>query len=90
VGDEPWEWIPRMAAHTKHYHIEDIPASRLHRHMIPGHGAIDFRATLKAILATGYDGWVTVELYPYIDDPDAAGGEAKKFLEATLAEVQEG
>ena len=37
-------------------------------------------ATLKAIHATGYDGWVTVELYPYIDNPDDAAREAREFL----------
>ena len=26
VGQEPQEWIARMAPHTKHYHIEDIAA----------------------------------------------------------------
>lgn len=80
VGQEPSEWVARMAAHTRHYHIEDIAANRVHAHLIPGRGAIDLRATLAAIAATGYDGWVTVELYPYIDDPDAAGREAREYL----------
>jgi sugar phosphate isomerase/epimerase len=87
VGDDPAEWIPKLASHTKHYHIEDIAATRVHQHMIPGRGAIDFPATLQAIAATGYDGWVTVELYPYIDDPDAAGREALAFLKTTLAKA---
>lgn len=80
VGQEPQDWVARMAAHTRHYHIEDIAANRVHAHLIPGRGAIDLRATLSAIAATGYDGWVTVELYPYIDDPDAAGSEAREYL----------
>ncbi len=80
MGQEPWEWIARMATHTRHYHIEDIAPSRSHAHLIPGRGAIDFRATLREIAKTGYDGWVTVELYPYIDDPDEAGREARTFL----------
>ena len=50
-----------------HYHFEDIAATRVHQHLVPGRGAIDFAATLRAIRATGYDGWLTVELYPYID-----------------------
>ena len=29
---------------------------------------------------TGYDGWLTVELYPYLDDPDAAAREAREYL----------
>jgi sugar phosphate isomerase/epimerase len=84
VGQDPQDWIARMAAHTKHYHIEDIAATRVHEHLIPGRGAIDFEATLREIAATGYDGWITVELYPYLDDPDAAGREAREFLEGVL------
>ncbi len=87
VGHDLTEWIPKMASHTKHYHIEDIPLSREHRHMIPGHGAIDFAATLRAIAATGYDGWVTVELYPYIENPDEAGQEAREYLTPLLMEL---
>ena len=75
---------PRMAPHTKHYHIEDIAANRRHAHLIPGRGAIDLGAALHEIEASGYDGWVTVELYPYVDNPDDAGREAKSFLEAAL------
>jgi len=83
MAEDPQDWIARMAEHTRHYHIEDIAASRVHQHIIPGHGAIDFAATLKAIAATEYDGFLTVELYPYIDDPDAACGEARERLLAT-------
>jgi sugar phosphate isomerase/epimerase len=81
VGEDPQDWIARMAPHTRHYHLEDIPPSREHRHMIPGRGAIDFPAVLREIAVSGYQGWVTVELYPYIDDPDQAGREAKLFIE---------
>ena len=62
-----------------HYHFEDIAATRVHQHLIPGHGAIDFAATLLEIRETGYDGWITVELYPYIDNPDAAARSAGVF-----------
>ncbi len=82
VGEDPQDWVARMAPHTKHYHIEDIAASREHAHLIPGQGAIDLAATLNAIRQTDYDGWITVELYPYIDDPDRAGREAKQHLES--------
>ncbi len=87
AGDAPERWIPRMAPCTRHYHLEDIAPSRVHQHLIPGHGAIDFEATLRAIAATGYDGWLTVELYPYLDNPDDAGREAKQFLERVLARI---
>lgn len=80
VGQEPEVWVPRMAMHTRHYHLEDIAATRRHEHLIPGRGAIDLAAVLQAIRATEYKGWVTVELYPYIEDPDRAGLEAKQYL----------
>jgi sugar phosphate isomerase/epimerase len=81
VGEDPQDWVARMAPHTRHYHFEDIAATRVHAHMVPGRGAIDFEATLRAIQATGYDGYITVELYPYIDDPDAAAREAYDYLQ---------
>lgn len=84
VGEDPQDWVARMAPHTKHYHFEDIAATRVHKHLIPGHGAIDFAATLRAIAATGYDGWITVELYPYIDNPDDAAREAKEYLSRVM------
>jgi len=84
MGQDPEDWVARMARHTKHYHIEDIAPSREHAHLIPGRGAIDLKATLAEIARTGYDGWVTVELYPYIDSPDEAGREAKQYLESLM------
>jgi sugar phosphate isomerase/epimerase len=84
VGEEPQHWVAKMQSHTRHYHLEDIAATRVHKHLVPGHGAIDFAATLAAIRRTGYTGWLTVELYPYIDDPDAAAREARDFLNKSL------
>ncbi len=90
VGQDPQHWIGRMAVHTKHYHLEDIAADRQHAHLIPGRGAIDFHAVLQEIVKSGYDRWLTVELYPYIDNPDEAGREAMEFLKNVLRENDEG
>jgi sugar phosphate isomerase/epimerase len=87
VGEDPQHWVARMQPHTRHYHFEDIADTRVHRHLIPGRGAIDFDATLRAIAATGYDGWLTVELYPYIDSPDDAAREAHAYMTARLAKA---
>jgi sugar phosphate isomerase/epimerase len=86
VGEDPQDWIAKMAPHTRHYHLEDIAATRVHQHLVPGRGAIDFAATLAEIRKTGYDGWLTVELYPYLDDPDAAATEAREYLTKLLAQ----
>jgi len=85
VGQEPQDWIAPMAPHTKHYHIEDIAATREHRHLVPGDGAIDFPAVLREIVRSGYQGWVTVELYSHCEEPDEAGREAKRRLEAIIS-----
>jgi len=87
VSEDPQDWVERMAPHTRHYHFEDIASTRIHRHLIPGHGAIDFEATLKAIADSGYDGWITVELYPYIDNPDDAAREAYNFLATAMQKL---
>lgn len=85
VGQDPQHWIGPMRRYTRHYHVEDIAADRRHEHLIPGRGAVDLEATLRAIAAGGYDGWLTVELYPYVDDPDAAGREALHVMRKLLA-----
>jgi sugar phosphate isomerase/epimerase len=77
-----------MQSHTRHYHIEDIADTRVHRHLIPGRGAIDLEATLGAIAATGYSGWLTVELYPYIDSPDEAAREAHEYMSGLMARIE--
>jgi sugar phosphate isomerase/epimerase len=87
VGEDPQHWVEKMAPHTEHYHFEDIAATRVHKHLIPGQGAIDFAATLAKIQKTGYSGWMTVELYPYIDNPDGAAREAKECLTRIASQI---
>src|SRR2546421_5123272 len=85
VGDDPAATIPRVAKYIRHFHLEDIAATRVHHHLGPGEGAIDFAAALRAIHDIGYDGWVTIELYPYVDDPDLAARTALERVQAILA-----
>ncbi|HEY3242295.1 MAG TPA: sugar phosphate isomerase/epimerase family protein [Phycisphaerae bacterium] len=77
--------VQRLAKWTRHYHLEDIAASRVHQHLVPGTGAIDFKSTLDAIRTSGYEGWITVELYPFLEDPDAAGRAALAHLSPLIA-----
>jgi sugar phosphate isomerase/epimerase len=87
VGEDPPAALRRLAKYVRHIHLEDIAASRVHQHLIPGDGAIDFAATLWAVAEIGYRGWVTVELYPYIDDPDQAARMAYERVSETLRAV---
>jgi sugar phosphate isomerase/epimerase len=72
VGDDPAATVHRLAPYIRHFHLEDIARTRVHHHLVPGEGAIDFAGTLQAIREIGYEGWITIELYPYTEDPDAA------------------
>ena len=84
VGESLPHTVRKLHRFTRHYHLEDIAASRVHEHLIPGQGAIDFPALLRAIHQTTYDGWLTVELYPYLDDPDTAGSQARDYLSGLM------
>jgi sugar phosphate isomerase/epimerase len=86
VGDDVPATIRRLAPFIGHFHLEDIAATRVHHHLIPGEGAIDFQAVFHAMRTIDYDGWVTIELYPYVDDPDAAATTAFHRVAAMLTE----
>lgn len=81
VGEKPEELVYKMADYIGHFHIEDIAPDRVHRHLIPGEGGIDFSAVFRAIDGVGYRGFVTVELYPYQEDPVSAARAALEYLD---------
>jgi sugar phosphate isomerase/epimerase len=85
VGEDPAASIRKLAPHIRHVHLEDIAATRVHHHMIPGDGAIDFRSVVAALREINYRGWVTIELYPYVDDPDRAARTAFERIGPLIA-----
>jgi sugar phosphate isomerase/epimerase len=84
VNDDPASTVHRLKKHIRHVHLEDIAETRVHAHLIPGDGAIDLRAALQSLQAVGYAGWVTIELYPYVDNPDHAAYLARERVYALL------
>jgi len=84
VGDDPGPTIRRLGRFIRHVHLEDIAATRVHQHLVPGDGAINFAEVFTALRDIGYAGWLTVELYPYVDDPDAAARLALERLRPWL------
>ncbi|MEZ0163346.1 sugar phosphate isomerase/epimerase family protein [Kineococcus sp. LSe6-4] len=65
---------------TRHLQVEDI-ANRVHAHLVPGDGDVDFDAVGR-VLAGGFEGWISVELY----DHDAVHREAARRSEEFLRE----
>ena len=81
VGEDPVRVIKEMKDVIHHFHLEDIAPSREHYHLLLGDGAIDLPQVLNAIGEMGYDGFVTVELYPYEEQPEEAARSAIAYLE---------
>jgi sugar phosphate isomerase/epimerase len=80
VGLDPAQLIRRFAGRARHFHLEDIAADRRHFHLPPGQGAMDYDSIFQALHDVSYEGWVTVELYPYLDDAPRLAREAFAFL----------
>ena len=78
VSDDPAATVRRLGPLIRHVHLEDIAATRVHHHLIPGEGVIDFAGTLTALKDVGYDGWVTIELYTCHENPDHAATLARE------------
>jgi len=70
-GEDPAQIIRDHPEHISHIHIEDIGENRVHQHLTPGKGAMNFPAIFEAVEKVGYQRPVTVELYPY--ETTAAG-----------------
>lgn len=79
VNEDPARLVYELAGYIEHFHLADIKG-RVHNHLIPGRGEIDFLPVFAAMQDIGYDGFVTVELYPYQDCPVQAAQEAYSHL----------
>ena len=85
VREDPAKLIYELFDYIEHFHLADIADTRVHNHLIPGQGAIDFMSVFKAIDEIGYNGFVTVELYPYQDNPVHAAKMAYMYLNNIIA-----
>ena len=81
VEEDPAELVSQLAPYTAHYHLEDIPADRTHEHTQLGDGAMDIEGFLTAVEDTGYDRFVTVELYPYESTAAETARESMNYLQ---------
>jgi sugar phosphate isomerase/epimerase len=80
VREDPTQLVYELADYTDHFHLADIAENRVHNHLIPGLGAINFAQVFEAINEIGYRGFVTVELYPYQSNPVEAAQRAFDYL----------
>jgi sugar phosphate isomerase/epimerase len=84
VGEDPAKVVYQLADYIGHFHLADIARNRVHNHLLPGTGSINFESIFDAIRAIGYQGYVTVELYTYQDDPLKIATKAYDYLQTFL------
>ena len=87
AGEDPAAAFDELFPWIGHVHIEDIAPTREHNHLIAGLGAIDFPSVFSAMKRSGYRHDMSLELYPYIDRPEAAGEESLAHLLPLLREA---
>jgi sugar phosphate isomerase/epimerase len=80
AGEKPAAAFEKLFPWIGHVHIEDIASDRLHNHLIPGLGAINFTEVLAAMARLKYQGDISLELYPYTENPCEAGRHGRMHL----------
>jgi sugar phosphate isomerase/epimerase len=77
-----------LAGRIWNVHVEDIKG-RKHFHLIPGLGDLPFAQYINALRKINYDGYLTVELYSYQEQPEDAGRQALSYLTPLVADMTE-
>jgi len=80
AGEDPSAAFEDLFEWVGHVHLEDIAATRVHNHLIAGHGVIRFVDIFKTMVKLQYRGDISLELYPYVDTPESAGRESLEYL----------
>jgi sugar phosphate isomerase/epimerase len=71
--------IRQYARHTGHFHVNDTNRRG------PGDGDTDFIPIFDALVETGYDGWVSVEVFDFTPDPETIARNAMAYMRRCLA-----
>lgn len=79
LGESPEKVVAALSPRIFHIHLEDI-RGRKHYHLIPGLGDMDFSRLFDILDDNAYEGFATVELYTYPQDPVSAAGQALRYL----------
>lgn len=84
AGESPEAVVELLGGRIWNVHVEDI-RERKHFHRIPGEGELPIERYVEALHNQGYDGYLTVELYTYPNDPVGAGKKSLNYLSLLIA-----
>lgn len=76
------ELIERYASITGHFHVNDDNL------LGPGMGRTDYHPIVKALLDSGYSGWVSVEVFDYKPGAEYIARESIDYMRRMIDEVQ--
>ena len=88
AGEDPSCALEELFEWVGHVHLEDIGKSRIHHHLVPGDGAIDFAGVFQTMKKLGYQADITLELYPYANGPEAAGRASLDHIRPLFAAAE--
>ena len=84
VNEDPAKLILKLERYIEHIHLEDISKERVHNHLVPGQGVINFKKIFSNIKKINYNGFITIELYPYLEQPEIAASDSLKYLKSIM------